>query len=173
MKTKHFLIFVIVTILLSGTAFGEKDNFSVILKTAKEIIKSSEFTVLITNGLDGSPSARIMEFFPPDSNWNIFMGTNINSRKVKELSKDSKTSLYYESPEGNGYTLLKGEAIVITKGEYLKKFWKKGWEQYYGKERRNFAVIRFLTREIEVVSYKHGLVGDKTTWKAPSVSFSK
>lgn len=138
MKTKIFLIFFILVVLVTAGNIVRKEHpediqREKILNTAKKIIESSKYCVLITTGLDGFPSARIMDPFPPESRWTIWMGTNSNSRKIKEIRRSNRSknvSVYYESPGGDGYLVLKGWAVIVDDPDKKKKYFKKGWEQF-------------------------------------------
>ncbi len=140
-----------------------------ILNASMDIIKSSKYCVLISKGSDGYPNARMMDPFPPDREWVIWMGTNSKSRKVAEIRKNNKISIYYESKGGDGYLNLKGEGFIINDQGKKQKYFKKEWVEFYPGKRENFILIKFVPRKLEIVSYKNGLLGDKVTWEAPSV----
>ena len=176
MKRTFITIMIFSLMMISGlysvsTHFKETKD-SKIYRVAREIIGSSKFCVLISTGVDGYPNARMMEYFQPDEKWTIRMGTNRNSRKVKEIKKDNKISLYYESSDGDGYLLLKGEGSIVEDSDEKLKYFKKGWEKYYPGKRENFVIIKFVPIKLEIVSYKNGLIGDNVTWEAPSLIFN-
>ena len=158
--------------LYSGSKLSANKKDDSIKKTALEIIESSKYCALISTGLDGYPNARMMDPFPPDEKMVVWMGTNSNSRKVKDIRKNNKISLYYEAPDGDGYVNLQGIGHIVDEKEEKLKYFKKGWEEYYPGNRDGFILIRFITDRIEIVSYKHGLLGDKITWEAPSLIFN-
>ncbi|MEN8153420.1 MAG: pyridoxamine 5'-phosphate oxidase family protein [Acidobacteriota bacterium] len=178
MRTKAFLIFIFFILLITGGYISSSEQPQKIQKeklinTAKKIIGSSDLCVLITTGENGFPNTRVMDPFPPDKNMVVRMGTNSNSRKVKEIKKNNKVTIYYEIPGGDGYVNLKGEAYLIDKEEEKRKYWKKGWEKFYPPDRNNFILIKVVPVKLEIVSYKNGLTGDPVTWEAPSLSFYK
>ena len=141
--------------------------------TAMEIIGTVKYCTLISSGLDGFPNARTMDPFPPDKNWVIWMGTNSQSRKVKEILKNNKISVFYESPDGDGYVTLKGSGFINNEQENKVKYFKDGWKEFYPGSRKNFTLIKFIPELLEIVSYKKGLLGEKTTWAAPSIKLKE
>ena len=168
------IIFYLFTIMFLGQpAHKSTERHKLIEETAKEIIKSVKYCVLISEGSDGYPNARMMDPFQPDNKWIVWMGTNSKSRKVEEIKKNNKVSLYYESPNGDGYVILKGNGIIKNDREAKLKYFKKGWEEFYPENREGFTLIKFIPEKLEIVSYKNSLIGDKVTWEAPSVILKK
>lgn len=160
-------------VIHSGLIYPESVKKDLILKSAGEIVNSSKLCVLISRGLDGFPNARTMDPFPPDKNWVIWMGTNSQSRKVKEILKNNKISIFYESPNGDGYVTLKGSGFINNEQENKVKYFKDGWKEFYPGDRKNFTLIKFIPELLEIVSYKKGLLGEKTTWTAPSIKLKE
>ena len=68
---------------------------------AVEIIETSGTCTLITIDEKGQPRARIMDPFPPEDQFVIWFGTNVQSRKVEEVYKNNKTTVNYYDKEGN------------------------------------------------------------------------
>lgn len=162
------LVFIVSTIgFLSAVPDDGK-----IKAAARELIDASKYCTLISTGQDGYPNARTMDAFKPDKNWVVWMGTHSGSRKVGEIRKDNKISLFYESPGGDGYVTLKGEGFIINDAESKARHFKEGWKEFYPGDRKNFILIKFVPQKMEVVSYKRGLLGEKGTWAAPTVIFS-
>ncbi len=175
-KTTLTIIFIV--ILLTGVSVSESEipvnkKDELIRTTAREIIDASKYCNLISMGEDGYPNARIMDPFKPDKDWVIWMGTNSHSRKVNEIVKNKKITLFYESAGGNGYVSLKGTGHINNDKENKVKYFKKGWKEFYPDDRNNFTLIKFITEKIEIVCYKNGLLGEKITWAAPSIQLNK
>ena len=173
---KTFFMGTILTYLLFSCLHSEPTiqavtNDELIKKAALEIISVSKYCTLISTGNDGFPNARIMDPFPPDRNWVIWMGTNAYSRKVKEILTNKKITLFYESEGSDGYVSLKGTGYINNEQENKIKYFKSGWKEFYPDDRTNFTLIKFVTEKLEIVSYKKGLLGEKRTWEAPSILF--
>jgi len=176
---KRFLIcltgfFILIPFGISSeTTFFDEPKDSKILRVVREIANSSKYCILISTDRSGFPGARMMDPFPPEPRWTIWMGTNVNSKKVEEVKRNNKVSVYYESPGGDGYLILKGLAYIIDDSDKKTKYFKKEWELFYPAGRENFILIKFTAIELEVVSYKNGLIGEERTWAAPSVKFKQ
>jgi len=177
MKRTFITIIIFALMMISGlysdSAHFKETKDSKILRVAREIIKASKYCVLVSEGSDGYPNPRMMDPFPPDNKWIVWMGTNSKSRKIKEILNNNKISLYYESTGGDGYVILKGTGIVRNGREEKLKYFKKEWEEFYPENKKSFTLIKFIPEKLEIVSYKNGLLGDKITWEAPSAILKK
>ena len=140
-----------------------------LLQSAREMISGIQFCALITLDKVGHPQARTMDAFLPDSNMVVWFGTNINSRKVREIKNNSKATIYYQAENGAGYVALKGNAYWIDDSQLKSKYWKSGWEAFYPESRENYTLIKFVPFHLEIVDYKHNMVGDTLTWAAPNL----
>ncbi len=73
-------------LFISFTLHGQSTQDSTILSSAREIMEASPTCVLIT--LDKKiPRARTMDPFKPEKDFTVWLATNPNSRKVKEIKK--------------------------------------------------------------------------------------
>jgi general stress protein 26 len=144
-----------------------------LIKTARELIESTRYCALITLNETGHPQVRTMDPFSPEEDMVVWFGTNPKSRKVKEIRNDSRTTLYYEAPNGAGYVVLKGHAYLIDDQEKKMRYWKKEWDAYYSDQKSNYILIKVIPDELEIVDYKHGIIGDSETWAVPNVKFKE
>jgi len=163
--------FFLISGLYSNSILPADERADLIKKAAMEIINSSQLCVLISTGTDGYPNARMMDPFPPDKEWVIWMGTNLKSRKVEEIRKNGKISVYYEADKADGYVILKGKGYIVDDAKKKSKYFKNGWEQFYPGNRDGFILIKFVPERLEIVSYKNQLLGDILTWEPPAITF--
>jgi len=154
--------------LAQGTQ-NNANNPDSLLQAAREMISGIRFCALITLDEEEHPQARTMDPFLPDSNMVIWFGTNINSRKVQEIKNNSKATVYYQAENGAGYVVLKGNAYWVDDPQLKSKYWKSEWEAFYPESRENYTLIKFVPFHLEIVDYKHNLVGDSITWEAPNL----
>jgi general stress protein 26 len=113
-----------------------------------------------------------MEPFAPSDNLVVWLGTNSNSRKVKEIRNNSKVCLYYSDNEGGGYIVVNGIARIVDNPEDKTQFWRKEWETLFPRWKDHFyALIEVTPTSLEILSYKHGIVGDPETWSVPHIDF--
>ncbi len=171
-KKVHILAVVIAFFAVSNTVIQAQNN-QLIIKAANEIINSSTNCGLITLDDKGHPSIRMMDPFKPDEGYTIWMATNPNSKKVTQIQKNPKVTLYYTAEENQGYVMLQGMATIVNDPAEKSKRWKPGWEAFYPNKDKDYVLIKVSPLSMEVVSFKYNLLGNKTTWQAPRVSVQK
>ncbi len=142
-----------------------------LIAAAKEIMESTPYCALITLDESGNPQARTMDPFSPEEDMVVWFGTNPKSRKVTQIRNDSRVTIYYEAPNGAGYVVINGNAFLVDDQEKKKKYWKKEWDKYYSDQRTNYILIKVIPDKLEIVDYKHNILGDSITWAVPYVKF--
>ncbi len=162
----------IIFALLLFTSFAahcQSTPDSTILSAAREIMEASPTCVLIT--LDKKiPRARTMDPFKPEKDLTVWLATNPNSRKVKEIKKNAIVTLYYQDGE-NGYISLYGRATLVNDQSEKDKRWKTAWSAYYPNRNEAYLLIKVIPLKLEVISYKDNLKGDSHTWQPHSFPF--
>ena len=170
----HFVlsIFIISFFTSSLTGFAQQENGenSSLKSAAIEIITEAKYCTLITVDASGQPQARMMDPFLPENDFVIWLGTNNNSRKVKEIKKNKLATVNYSLSSGEGYVTLTGNAYLVDDSSEKEKRWKDSWEAFYQDKESTYILIKFVPDKLEVVSYKHNLIGDSITWSAPHIS---
>lgn len=142
-----------------------------LLYAAREIMQQVRYCTLITVGNDGYPHARIMDAFAPDSNFVVWLATNPRSRKVAEIKSNPNINLFYWEESGGSYVSLTGRAKLIDDPEKKKRHWKAEWEQFYPDREKGLLLIKVIPAQLEVVSYRHGIVSKSEDWRVPSFDF--
>lgn len=142
-----------------------------LLSVAREMMFAARYCALITVDSTGQPHARAMDPFPPDSNMIVWLGTNAYSRKVREIQNDPRVTLYYADPAGEGYVSIIGEAEPVNDPVKKKIWWKDEWLAFYDDPDKGYILIKVTPKQIDVLSYKHDLIGNRETWRIPSISF--
>jgi len=140
-------------------------------KAAREIMTSAGTCALITIDQEGRPRVRVMDPFVPESDFTVWFGTNPNSRKVDQIKKDPKVTLYYLDSDGSGYVMIHGTAQIVIDQEEKEKRWKVEWEAFYPNKTEDYLLIKVSPEWLEVISYTRGIAGDPTTWEPPTVLF--
>lgn len=141
-----------------------------ILEAAREIIASVRYCALVTLDASGRPHVRTMDAFEPEAGMVVWMGTNAATRKVEEIRNDARVTLFYADGD-NGYVAITGEATIVDDPEETALRWKEEWEPFYVNRDRDYILISVKPASMEVVSYRHGLVGGTDDWAAPTVIF--
>ncbi len=142
-----------------------------LLSVARQYIKNVRFCSLITIDSVGYPHARTMDPFHPDEKWVVWLGTNPKSRKVNEIHNNPKVSLYYTGNKGEGYVTIIGIASIVNDQSIKDSLWKDEWSRFYKDKKENYLLIKVVPIKLEILDYKHGILGNKETWRTPSITF--
>lgn len=165
------LMFLFSMSIFSQEVQSSEYNRDTLITAAKKIMKTKRYCALITLDKSGRPQVRTMDPFPPEDDMVVWLGTNSQSRKVNEIRNDSRVTLYYEDSNGAGYAVIKGHADLVDNKEKKVQFWKEEWDAYYSDQKSNYVLIKVIPDELEILDYKHGIVGDSLTWAVPTVKF--
>ena len=142
-----------------------------LIAAAREIMSAARYCALITLDSSGRPQARTLDPFPPDEDMVVWLGTNPRSRKVAEIRRHPRVTLYYFDREAQAYVTISGIARLVNDPKEKAKRWKDEWKDFYPDRVRDYLLIAVKPERLEVVSVKKGIVGDPRTWKPTSVSF--
>jgi general stress protein 26 len=112
-----------------------------------------------------------MDPFLPEDDWSIWMGTNRESRKVRDIEQDPRVTLYYYSPEHAGYVAVYGTARLVDEEEERLTRWKEEWAGFYTDREAQYLLIQVVPERLEVINYSRGIGGDSETWEPPTVEF--
>lgn len=141
-------------------------------RVAWDVMASSSILTLITLDEDGQPQARILDATAPDSaRFDVWMGTNVNSAKVREIRANPRATIMYRIPDSQGYVTLRGRAEIVDDPALKENYWRPSWAPFYPDREAMFILIHFTPFDGEVVSFTHGLMGDPLTWAAPEFGF--
>jgi general stress protein 26 len=144
-----------------------------LIAAAHEIMTAARYCALITLDSSGSPQARTLDPFPPDENMVVWLGTNPRTRKVAQIRRNPRVTLYYFDREAQAYVTISGIARLVNDPIEKAKRWKDEWKDFYPDRARDFVLIAVKPERLEVVNVKKGIVGDPKTWKPPSVDFRR
>ena len=179
MKKINKSIYLIFTIFLLIPSVGFNQNNehldslnNKLINAAREIMTSAETCALITLDHEGRPRVRAMDPFLPESDFTVWFGTNPKSRKVDQIKKDPRVTLYYLASDGSGYVMIHGIAQIVNNQKEKEKRWKVEWESFYPNKPEDFILVKVSPEWMEVISYAHGVVGDPITWETPRVIFN-
>jgi len=178
MKPSRNPIFLIVLILLFIPFKNFSQNIVVkdpskveLMTAAREIMTAAGTCALITLDKEGRPRVRVMDPFNPESDFTIWFGTNPKSRKVDQIKKNPKVTLYYLDSDASGYVMIHGIAQLINGQKEKEKYWKDAWKNFYPNKPEDYLLIKVSPEWMEVISVTRGINGDPTTWKPPIVLF--
>ena len=132
-----------------------------VLQAARETREAARYCFLITLDDTGQPHARVMDPFPPEDGMTVWLATNANTRKVRQIQHDSRATLAYYDATSMGYVTLVGVARMIDDLEERRKHWKPDWEEFYpdGPTADDYFLIEFTPSRLEVMSFAHDVMG--------------
>lgn len=139
------------------------------LGVALDIIKAARFAALITQAPSTGASARTIDPAPPDSAMVIRFVTNPRSRKVRELTRDPRVTLYYFDAKALRYVTIAGRARQVRDSAEKARLWYAEWTPFYPGRERAAALFEVTPIRVEVVSEADRVVGDSVTWAPPVV----
>lgn len=142
-----------------------------LIATAREIMATARYCALITLDSKGRAHARTMDPFAPDENLLIWFGTNPKSRKVAEIRRNRRVTLYYFDREGPAYVTISGVARLVNDPQEKARRWKDEWKAFYPNREKGYLLIAVTPETLEVVSEKKGITGDSETWTPLTIRF--
>ena len=144
-----------------------------LINEARAIMSSARYCALITLDSAGRPQARTVDPFPPDENMIVWVATNPLTRKVGEIRRNRRVTLYYFDRDAQAYVTISGIARLINDPKEKAKRWKDEWKPFYPDRGKSYLLIEVTAVTLEVVNVSKGMVGDPKTWRPASVSFPR
>jgi len=173
-KLKVGAVTALLLILLAPQIHGQQGpSKDALISAAREIMTSARYCALITTDTAGRVHARTMDAFPPEDDMKVWLGTNSRSRKVQEIRRHPRVTLYYFVREDQAYVSITGIARLVNDPREKAKRFKDDWKNFYSDRARDYLLIEFTPERLEVVSVKKGIVGDARTWQTPTVFFTR
>ena len=135
---------------------------------ARELMIAARYAALITVDSTGAAQARTMDPFAPDEAMVVWFATNPRTRKVAEITRDPRVTLYYFSTQHGGYVTLRGRARLVNDPVEKERRWKAEWAAFYPDRERDYLLVVVTPERLEIVSPGQGIVGDSLTWRPPT-----
>jgi len=173
LKLSRIAFILLYIIIISQWAYSQEEERisserEKYISVAIEIMTSSHYCGLITLDQSGQAHIRTMEPFTPEENMVIWLGTNSNSRKIKEIRNNPNVTLYYADNEVGGYVVIDGTARLVEDPKDKTRYWREEWETIFPGWKDNFyTLIEVTPVTLEILSYQHGIIGDPETWEVP------
>lgn len=175
MRTYVPIIILWAALLAATDAFAQEKRAPVprdsVIAAALELIGQQHYCALITVDSSGQPQVRTMNPFPPEEDMTVWIATNSRSRKVREIQHNPRVTLYYaDHAKATGYVAIAGRAVLVDDmNEKLKRkraYWKESFPDW------NYLIlIKVIPERMDVLNYKHHVLGDSVTWRTPTVEF--
>ncbi len=175
--SRHFgvALLLAVSLIAANYTYGQATTTGTsreeLLTAAREIMATARYAALITTGANGRINARTMDPFPPTAEMEIWFGTNPRSRKVRELRRNPRVTIYYVDPVAQAYVSIQGTARLVNDPGEKARRWKDEWQPFYSDREKSYLLIAVRPERLELINVKTGLTGDPKTWNPPTVTF--
>jgi general stress protein 26 len=118
------------------------------IQKALELANRSEIAMVGTNGDDGYPSIKAMIKMENEGLRAVWFSTNTSSRRVAQLARNPKASVYFVDFETWMGLMLVGEVEILQDQASTERLWREGYEKYYplGVTDPDYTVLRFTAR---------------------------
>ncbi len=172
-KVSALLALVFVASVVQGQESPKPLSRDQLIDEARAIMSSARYAALITLDSYGHTQARTVDPFPPDENMIVWLATNPLTRKVREMRRNRRVTLYYLDREAQAYVTILGQARLVNDPREKAKRWKDEWKEFYPDRDKSYLLIEVTPERLEVVSVSKGILGDPKTWLPPSVTFRR
>lgn len=142
-----------------------------LIAMAREIMASARYAALITSESNGRVYVRTVDPFPPEENMSIWFSTNPLTRKVGQIRRNPRVTLYYVDRDSQSYVAISGRARLVNDPQEKAKRWKDEWKAFYPDRGKSYLLIEVTPEKMELANVTKGVLGDPQTWKPPSVTF--
>ncbi len=132
-----------------------------LLTIARTIIDSAGCRTFITVDENNKPQARAMSPFPPEEDMIVWLGTSVNSRKVKQIKNNPHVMVYYYDTDGLSYVSVAGTAHLVDDPEKKSHYWREGWTRFYPDPEKDYILIQVIPERMEICSFKYKLFWDQ------------
>lgn len=113
------------------------------------VLKDFDTALLFTRNAEGHLWGRPMGLAEVEEDGSLYLSTDRNSEKVRELSADPHAAIAVQGR--TKCASLSGFATVDTNRANIHRLWKESWKLWFpeGKDDPNLCLIRFDPREGE------------------------
>ncbi len=160
---------IVATIALMTTASlsAQSSSPAQIKAAAFDVMKAARYCTLITNGGDGQPQARVVDPLIAEQEAAIFIATNPLTRKVNEITRDSRVTLMFFNAPANEYVTVQGRATIVADAARRDAHWKPEWSAFYKEKTKgaDFMLFEVTPFRFEISSSRLGMNNDPKTWR--------
>ena len=170
-----FAFAVLLLLFCAHPTYSQQPQFSrdTLISAARETMTNTRYCALITTGRIGRAQARTMVAFAPEEDMTVWLATNPRSRKVAEIRRNPKVTLYYFDRESAAYVTIYGTARLVNDKAEKAKRWKDDWKTFYPDRDKSYLLIKVTPERLEVVNVNRGIVSRAPTWQPLSVDFPR
>jgi general stress protein 26 len=170
---QRIIVAVVFSIVGAVTAVhGQAPPRADVVKAARQVIEAARYATLATiDDLGGYPNTRIVDPFPPEHDFTIWIGTNAATRKVQQIGRNPRVSLvYFDAPRQHYVSIIGAATVVRDPAERARRF-KPEWNAFYknGSAGDDYVLLRVDPLKLEIVAESLGMKSDPVTWRPVSI----
>ncbi|MEQ1923114.1 MAG: pyridoxamine 5'-phosphate oxidase family protein [Pyrinomonadaceae bacterium] len=191
-RMRSYLILVAFLLLTCSLVFAQKplpkdarepykvDDEKTLLESARSLMIADKYAALITVDDDGIPRARTvvtqlgtLDLTRPDKGLTVWILTRRSTRKIEQIKKNPKVTLYYNDDAKESYVTLMGTATIYTdpNNPEAKKFYTDEQAKYFWPDlKKDFAMISVKPMWMEVLIWPT-IKNHPDNWRPQAVVF--
>ena len=118
------------------------------IQAALDLANRSQIALLGTNGDDGYPNIKAMIKAENQGLKTIWFSTNTSSKRVAQLRRDPRASVYFVDMQQWMGVMLVGKMELLQDMTSRQRLWSPGCERYYplGVTDPDYTVLRFTAQ---------------------------
>lgn len=130
------------------------------LRVARLTASRTKYCFLISTGQSGVPSARLVQPIVEADDFEFFIGTHPQSRKVTEIMAHSAVTLAFNKPDEDASLVVYGTATVHQEPDFKEEYWKGTWRLFFpeGPQSDEYVVIRVRAERLELLSFQRNVI---------------
>lgn len=130
------------------------------LQIARKMMERESYAFMISHGVDGYCSSRLVQPVVDVENWRIWIGTRRDLRKVQEVRQNPNVTMAYYSHKQQANLLLYGKAYIEESVELRERLWKPEWIMFFenGPAADECVLIGVEPERMEIMNFGRNLV---------------
>lgn len=169
---RPIIAFVLAVLFAATVVNAQAPPRAAVVKAARQVIEAARYATFATiDDLGGYPNTRIVDPFPPEDDFTIWIGTNAATRKVEQIGRNPRVSLlYFDAPRQHYVSIIGSATVVRDQAERARRF-KPEWNAFYknGSAGDDYVLLRVAPLRLEIVAESLGMKSDPVTWRPVSI----
>lgn len=130
------------------------------MRVARRTASRTKYGFLITTAQDGAPSARLVQPIVEADDFEFFIGTHPQSRKVAEIRVYPAVTLAFNKSDEDASLVVYGTATVHQEVDVKEEYWKSTWRLFFpeGPQSDDYVVIRVRAERMELLSFQRNVI---------------
>jgi general stress protein 26 len=171
MKPAFAILFWALTVVPCAAQPVQPASRDTVLAVARDVMAAAGICAVITIDETGHPQARAIDIFQPDEQFVVWFATNPKTRKVAQIARNPRVTIYCYDPKTTGYVSVLGRARLVNDPAEKQKRWKRSFEAFWPDRGDGYLLVEVTPQRVEVSSPSRGIGNDPATWAPQAVVF--